>query len=97
MIALSSAVAPRVGERDQHVAPGDHAEVAMRRLAGMDEEGGEAGRGEGRGDLAGDMAGFAHAADDHAAAGRDQQDLDRSGKILAQLVRKLRNARASTC
>ena len=62
----------------------------MSRLAGMDEKGGKAGRGEGRGDLAGDVAGFAHAAHDHAAL-CSQQDLDGLGKILAQLVRQLRD------
>ena len=46
----------------------DHAEVAVARLARVDEEGGRAGRGEGGGDLAADVAGLAHAGDDHAAA-----------------------------
>ena len=58
----------RVGDGDDDVVGGDHAEIPVRGLRGMDEVGGGAGRGEGGGDLAPDMAGFAHAGDDDPAA-----------------------------
>jgi hypothetical protein len=51
-----------IGQGDQHVMVGDHAEIAVAGLAGMDEEGRGAGAGHGRGDLARDVAGLAHAA-----------------------------------
>ncbi len=56
-----------IGQRQHHVAVGDHAQIAVAGLAGMDIERGRAGGGEGRGDLARDVAGFAHAHADHAA------------------------------
>ena len=66
VLELDRLARPR--QRQDHVVGGDHAEVAVARLAGMDEERGRAGRGEGRRDLAADMAGLAHAGDDHPAA-----------------------------
>ncbi len=58
----------RPGERHDRVVAGDHAEIAVARLARMHEIGGRSGRGEGGRDLAADMAALAHAGDDHAAA-----------------------------
>ena len=56
-----------VGDGEHDVGARDHAEIAVARLGGMQEEGGRAGAGERRGDLAGDVAGLAHAGDDHPA------------------------------
>jgi hypothetical protein len=64
-----------IGNGDQHVVAGDHAQVAMHGLGGMDEIGRGAGAGEGGGQLARDVAGLADAADDDAAAAfQDQRD-----------------------
>src|SRR3984885_142539 len=59
------------GPRQRHddVVGGDHAEVAMAGLGGVDEEGGRAGGGEGGGDLARHMAGLAEPGDDQPAPG----------------------------
>jgi hypothetical protein len=68
-------VLARIGNGDQHVVAGDHAQVAMHGLGGMDEIGRGAGAGEGGGQLARDVAGLADAADDDAAATfQDQRD-----------------------
>ncbi len=56
------------GEGDDHVAFGDHAEVAMDGFGRMKEERRAAGGTEGGGDLLGDDAAFTHAGDDDAAA-----------------------------
>ena len=44
------------GQRQDDVLGGDHAEIAVARLRGVNEKGGRAGRGKGRRDLAADMA-----------------------------------------
>ncbi|MNT31792.1 hypothetical protein D3C72_1676420 [compost metagenome] len=63
----------RIGDGDEHVVAGDHAQVAVDGLGGMHEEGGRAGGGQRRGDLAGDVSRFSDAAHDHAAAAGEQQ------------------------
>ena len=63
MVRISS-VSPGVGQGEHRIVAGDHADVAVARLAGMHEEGGRAGAGQGGGDLAADMARFTHARDD---------------------------------
>ena len=61
-----------VGNRDHGVAFGDHAEVAVAGLGGVNEHRRRAGRGQRRGDLAPDMAALAHAHhDDTPAAAED--------------------------
>ncbi len=63
---------------------GDHAQVAMHRLGGMDEVGGGAGAGHGRRDLARDVARLADAGnDDPAGAGQDQRDRALEGAVDA--------------
>ena len=62
-----------IGEGNQPVILGDHAEIAVACLGRMDEQGRRSGGGEGGGDLAGDMAALAHAGDDHPAVDRHQQ------------------------
>ena len=78
-MSASSAVSPELDSASTASLGGDHAEIAVARLAGMDELRRRAGRGEGRGDLARDMAALAHAADDDAARHRGEQ-LDRRGE-----------------
>ena len=58
----------RIRQGEHRVAGADHAEIAVARLGGMDEQRRRAGRGEGRGDLARDMAALADAGDDEPAA-----------------------------
>ncbi len=79
-----------VGQRQQHVAAGDHAEVAVGRLGGMDKVRRCAGTGKGGGDLAGDVAGLAHAGDDHSAA-TGQQDFDCTQKSGVDAVSQRRD------
>jgi hypothetical protein len=68
-------VLARIGNRDQHVVAGDHAQVAVHGLRGMHEIGRGAGAGEGGGQLARDVAGLADATDDDAPATfQDQRD-----------------------
>ncbi len=64
-----------IGQRQQQIVAGDHAQVAVAGLGRMHEVGRRAGARHGGGDLAGDMAGFADAADDQAAAAiKDERD-----------------------
>ena len=67
------------GQRDDHVVDGDHAEIAVARFGGVDEEGGGSGRGEGGGDLARHMPGLAEPGDDHATL-RLADQVDGGGK-----------------
>ena len=76
----------RPGERHDHVVLGDHAEVAVARLARVHEIGGRIGRREGRGDLARDMAGFAHAGDDQPAARLRDQFHRRDDRLRQTIV-----------
>ena len=63
----------RPGEGEDHVVAGDHAEIAVARLARMHEGGRRAGGRERACHLHADMAALAHAGDDHpAAAGADE-------------------------
>ncbi len=73
----------RIGQHQQRIVAGDHAEIAMARFGRMDEMGRRSGRGERGRDLARDMTGFAHAADDDAPA--DQKDgVDRLGEFSVE-------------
>ena len=71
-----------VGEGEDDVAGGEHAEVAVNGLGGVEEVGGRAGGAERGGDLAGDDAALADAGDDDAsgAVGRVKQQIDRLGE-----------------
>ena len=65
----------RVRDREDDVAGRHHAEIAVARLAGVDEERRRAGRRQRRRDLAADVAALAHAHhDDAAAAGEDRAE-----------------------
>jgi len=55
--------------REHEIALDEHAEIAVQRLSGMQEERGCAGGGERSGDLLGNDAALTHAGDDDAAAG----------------------------
>ena len=55
-------------ERDDDVAPGQHAKIAVDGFGGMQKERGAAGGAEGGGDFLGDDAAFAHSGNDDAAA-----------------------------
>ena len=75
--------------REHHVVCGDHAQVTVTRLAGMNEEGRASGTRQGRSDLAGDMAGLAHAGDDDASlavqakrAGLDEIGAERALEVM---------------
>ncbi len=73
VLELGGLARPRQGHDD--VVGGDHAEIAVARLARMHEESRRARGSEGGCDLATDMAGFSHAGDDQPAArARDQVD-----------------------
>ncbi len=63
----------RIGQGNQHIIAGDHAEIAVAGLCGMKKECGGAGGCEGCSDLARDMPGFADSADHHAAAAGEHQ------------------------
>src|SRR5438034_453603 len=62
-----------VRDREQHVAAHERAEIAVAALAGVQEEGGRAGRGERGGDLPAHDAGLADARDDHPPAAGEQE------------------------
>src|SRR5262249_6686467 len=68
---------------DHDVVGGDHAEVAMARFGGMDEERGRARTGERRRDLARNVAGFADAGHHDAPTAR-LDDADRLDEALVQ-------------
>src|SRR5581483_9867874 len=74
-----------IGNREHQVLRHDHAEVAVRRFAGMHEKGRRAGGGERGGNLAADVAGLAHA-DDHDAALGLQDKLAAAVKALIDVL-----------
>ena len=67
----------RVGNQDHGIIAGDHAQIAMRCLARMDELRWRTGRGQGRGDFRAHVAGFAHARHDHTTLQVQEQIDDR--------------------
>jgi hypothetical protein len=69
--------------RDQHVTLHDPAEVAVRRLGGVQEERGAARGGQGRRDLLGDDPALAHPGHYHAA-GAGEQRLHRPVEALVE-------------
>ena len=78
----------RVGDREDDVAGGHHAEIAVARFAGVDEERRRPRRGQRRRDLAADVAALAHAHhDDAAAAGEDRAERGDEAFALALLQR----------
>ena len=62
-----------VGDGQDGVAAREHAEIAVQRFGGMQEEGWRAGAGKRGGDFSADEAGFAHAGDDDAAFAGEQE------------------------
>ena len=71
-----------IGQRDDDVVRGDHAEVAMACFTGMDEVGRRAGTGHGGGNLACDVTGLPHTADDDStAAGQDEVQCMQEGVV----------------
>src|SRR5206468_870342 len=73
-----------VRDREQYVAAHERAEIAVAALAGVQEEGGRAGRGERGGDLPAHDAGLADARDDHPpAAGEQELDGAREAPVEA--------------
>ena len=79
----------RPRQRENNVALGDHAEIAVARLGRVHEQRRRAGRGKGRGDLVTDMAGLAHAGNDDAAL-RVADQFDRLRKERRQGRREAR-------
>ncbi len=73
----------RIGHGHHGVGRGDHAQITMTRLAGMDELGRGPGGREGRGNLAPDVAGFAHARDRDAPTHR-LQNVECADKSLVE-------------
>ncbi len=72
---------------DQHqIAAGDHAEVAVRGVDGIQDHAGRARAGKGRGDLGPDHARFADAGDDDLASRLDDlpHRLHRPAEIIVQ-------------
>ncbi len=61
-----------VAEGEDDVAIPDHAEVAVKSVERVEDDGGRAGAGEGGGDLFPDVSGFPDPEDDHLAAGLDR-------------------------
>ena len=100
VLELGGFARPR--QRHDDVVGRDHAEVAVARLAGMNEKRRRSGRGEGRGDLAGDVAGLAHAGDDDAALGgadqfdRGDEGIARGRRGWRRPARRRRSASASS-
>ena len=72
-----------IGQHQQRIVDGDHAEIAMAGFRRMDEKRRRAGGGERGGDLARDMAALAHAAD-HDPALDPQKRIDGAGEIAVQ-------------
>jgi hypothetical protein len=68
-----SSSSPGIGNGNQGIVGGDHAEVAVRRFGRMHEQRRRAGRGQRGGDLAADVAGFADAGHDDAPLAVQQQ------------------------
>ena len=74
-----------VGDGEERVAAGEHAEIAVEGFGGMKKKGWRAGAGEGGGDFAADEAGLAHAGDDDAAfAGEEEIDGVDEGGVEAR-------------
>ena len=84
-----------VGDRDEHVAGLDHAEVAVARLGGVHEVRRRAGARERRGDLARDVARLAHAAHHHAPLALEDQRRPRRGSARSMRSISARTASAS--
>ena len=79
----------RPAQRHHDVLEADHAEIAMARLAGVQEQRGRAGRGHRRGNLAADQPAFSHAGHDQAARKR----ADRSHRLNEALAQRRRAQR----
>jgi hypothetical protein len=78
----------RIGNGQQDVLAGEHAEVAVNGFGRMHEKGRRAGGGQRGGDLAGDVAGFADAGDDDPArAVEDHADRLDEARVDAALQR----------
>ncbi len=77
-----------IGEREHYVGARDHAEIAMPRFGGMQEERGRAGARKRGSNLAGDVPGLAHAGDDHAAFAGEAEcgTRERSGRRSSAAV-----------
>ncbi len=75
-------------QREDGVAIGDDAEVAMHGIHGIEHHRGRTRAGERGGDFFADVAGFADADHDNLAAGVDHapQRLDRAGEVVVQPV-----------
>ncbi len=75
-----------VAEDEDEVAVGDHAEVAVRGVDGIEHDAGRAGAGEGRGDLRADRARLADAGDDDLVPGLDDlaHGLDGAGEVFVE-------------
>ena len=86
------------GERDDHIAGQQHAQVAVDGFGGVQKQGRRAGGAERGGDLLGDDAALAHAGDDDAAvalaAAKDQAR--RRGSNGSAIGPSRRVARASS-
>ncbi len=75
-----------VAEDQDEVALGDHAEIAVRGVDGVEDDARRAGAGEGRGDLRADGARLADAGDDDFMAGLDDlaHGFDSAGEIFVE-------------
>lgn len=80
----------RQGQHD--VFRRDHAEIAVPRFAGMNEERRGSGAGKGGSDFSADMSRLAHARDNNAASALQEQPAG-LGKMLVNSVGKRRNGR----
>ena len=70
-----------IGQRDDDIFAGDHAQITVAGFARMHEVGRRPGTGQSCGYLAGDVAGFSHAAHDDTAFAV-QHDIHRTQKIF---------------
>ena len=61
-----------IGDRQNQVSGGNHAEIPMTGFTGVYKKGRRAGAGQGRCDLAANVSGFPHSSDDHAPGARQQ-------------------------
>ena len=65
----------RVGDGQDEVVVGDHAQIAVKGVEGIDKEAGSPGRGEGGSDFCANMSAFTHARHDNfAGAGHNEAD-----------------------
>ena len=82
----------RIGQRQHRILAGDHADIAVARLAGVHEERRGTGARERGGELAADMPRFAHSRDDDAAAAvktnpaSECKLVSQAGQLRAQAV-----------